>query len=201
MRQGDCSTRDSYRVRAHAAILGRPWPMSASMDIRWRCIVTGIASTTRKIQRPCSLSEPSRRWVVSSRFWPGRPRPKDGLVKALRLAGIKTIKGANGYLKRFMADYNKRFSKPPRHEADVHQALSWDVETLRLITSEKYERKLSKSLSCYKGRQYLIQTKGRQDYHLRGVTVTVCDDGDEVPVVCCIGISLCPTGALNSMSW
>lgn len=109
---------------------------------------------------------------------------QDRLVKALRVAGIKTLKGANGYLKRFMTDYNKRFAKPARHEADAHRPLNRDAETLRLITCEQYERKLSKSLSCsYQGKQYLIQTEGRQDYHLRGVTVTVCDDGDDMPVV------------------
>lgn len=109
---------------------------------------------------------------------------QDRLVKALRVAGVKTLKGANTYLKRFIRERNERFGKPPRLEADAHRAVGCDEQTLRLITCEQHERKLSKSLSSqYRDRQYLIQTEGRQDYHLRGATVTVCDDGDETPVV------------------
>ena len=48
---------------------------------------------------------------------------QDRLVKELRLRGISTPEAANAFADEFMADYNRRFAKPPRHDFDVHRPL------------------------------------------------------------------------------
>src|SRR5215218_1330140 len=45
---------------------------------------------------------------------------QDRLVKELRLAGISTIVAANAWLPGFMADYNRRFGRPPANAKDLH---------------------------------------------------------------------------------
>jgi hypothetical protein len=45
---------------------------------------------------------------------------QDRLVKELRLQGISTMEAANAFAEEFMNDYNRRFSKAPRQEFDVH---------------------------------------------------------------------------------
>lgn len=44
---------------------------------------------------------------------------QDRLVKELRLRGISTPEAANAFADEFMADYNRRFAKPPRHDFDI----------------------------------------------------------------------------------
>jgi transposase len=103
---------------------------------------------------------------------------QDRLVKALRIEGICTRERANDYLPGFIAAYNARFAKRARSPENAHRALHLSAERLTHITSEQHPRTLSKSLSCqYRGRLYLVQTQGRAGYHLRGASVTVCDDG------------------------
>ncbi|GGD17059.1 hypothetical protein GCM10011513_13110 [Franconibacter daqui] len=48
---------------------------------------------------------------------------QDRLVKELRLRGISSVDAANDYADEFMADYNQRFAKAPRHDFDVHRPL------------------------------------------------------------------------------
>ena len=46
--------------------------------------------------------------------------------KELRLRGISTPEVANAFAEEFMADYNRRFAKPPRHDFDVHRPFEND---------------------------------------------------------------------------
>ncbi len=50
----------------------------------------------------------------------------DRLVKELRLKGISSVDAANDFADEFMADYNRRFAKAPRHDFDVHRPLETD---------------------------------------------------------------------------
>lgn len=109
---------------------------------------------------------------------------QDRLVKALRLARIRTLARANAFLPGYIEQYNQRFARAARCTTDAHRPLALDPEQLRWITSEQHPRTLSKSLSCqYRGRLYLIQTQGAAAYHLRGARITVCDPGATGPVV------------------
>ena len=78
---------------------------------------------------------------------------QDRLVKELRLAGATGIDDGNALLPAFVADYNRRFGKPPRSDKDVHGALApqddldrsfaWRVErTVTNTLTIQYDRVL-----------------------------------------------------------
>jgi hypothetical protein len=109
---------------------------------------------------------------------------QDRLVKALRLATVRTLAQANAWLPTFLSAYNTRFARTARSPEDAHRRAPAHPERLNWITREQHQRTLSKSLSCqYRGRLYLIQTQGSASYHLRGARITVCDDGPGVAPV------------------
>lgn len=82
---------------------------------------------------------------------------QDRLVKELRLQGISTIEAANAFAEEFMNDYNRRFSKAPRQEFDVHRELDVD-DDLDMVFTWREARRVSKSLTVqYDKVLYLIE--------------------------------------------
>src|SRR3954447_25853430 len=71
---------------------------------------------------------------------------QDRLVKELRLRGIQTMEAANAWAPAFMADFNRRFVKPPRSDVDVHRPVRQD-EDLDLIFTARQLRKVSHVLT------------------------------------------------------
>jgi hypothetical protein len=71
---------------------------------------------------------------------------QDRLVKELRLQGVSTIEAANAHAPFFIADYNRRFAKPPRNDFNAHRSLR-DDENLDLILTFREPRKVSQSLT------------------------------------------------------
>lgn len=101
---------------------------------------------------------------------------QDRLVKEMRLRGIDTLEQANAYLPEFIADHNERFAVEARNNRDEHRKELPDEETLELIFSFQYERKLSKQLEVsYENRVLQIQEVG-QGYRLRHKNVTICEN-------------------------
>ena len=99
---------------------------------------------------------------------------QDRLVKEMRLRGIKTLEQANAYLPEFTADHNQRFAIEPRNNRDENRVELPDAETLDLIFSFQYERKLSKQLEVsYENRVFQIQEVGH-GYRLQHKRVTIC---------------------------
>lgn len=89
---------------------------------------------------------------------------QDRLVKEMRLRKISTPEAANAFSAKFMADYNRRFAKEPRHEFNVHRALDAD-DNLDLIFTWREPRRVSKSLTVqYDKTLYLLEDndKSRQ---------------------------------------
>jgi transposase len=81
---------------------------------------------------------------------------QDRLVKELRLQGISTMEAANAYAPCFIADYNRRFAKPPRNDWDAHRPLRED-EDLESIFTHREKRKVSHVLTLqYDKTIYLI---------------------------------------------
>jgi len=81
---------------------------------------------------------------------------QDRLVKELRLQGISTMAAANVYAPAFIADYNRRFAKPPRNDFDAHRPLR-DDEDLDLIFTWREARKVSHALTLqYDKTLYLL---------------------------------------------
>jgi len=82
---------------------------------------------------------------------------QDRLVKELRLQGISTMEAANAFAEEFMNDYNRRFSKAPRQEFDVHRELDVD-DDLDMVFTWREARRVSKSLTVqYDKVLYLIE--------------------------------------------
>ncbi|EDZ3588360.1 helix-turn-helix domain-containing protein [Escherichia coli] len=82
---------------------------------------------------------------------------QDRLVKELRLQGISTMESANAFAEEFMNDYNRRFSKAPRQEFDVHRELDVD-DDLDMVFTWREARRVSKSLTVqYDKVLYLIE--------------------------------------------
>jgi hypothetical protein len=71
---------------------------------------------------------------------------QDRLVKELRLQGISTMAAANAYAPSFIADFNRRFSKPPRDDFNAHPLLHSD-EDLEAIFTWCEHRKVSHALT------------------------------------------------------
>jgi len=81
---------------------------------------------------------------------------QDRLVKELRLRGISTREAANAYAPSFIADFNRRFGKPPRSDYDAHRPLHAD-EDLRQILAYRVPRKVSHALTVQYDRvMYLL---------------------------------------------
>lgn len=81
---------------------------------------------------------------------------QDRLVKELRLQGISTLEAANAYAPSFIADYNRRFAKPPRNDFDAHRPIRAD-EDLDLIFTWREPRKVSHVLTLqYDKTLYLL---------------------------------------------
>ena len=89
---------------------------------------------------------------------------QDRLVKELRLRKISTPEAANAFTAEFMADYNRRLAKEPRHDFNVHRALDAD-DNLDLIFTWREPRRVSKSLTVqYDKTLYMLEDndKSRQ---------------------------------------
>jgi hypothetical protein len=81
---------------------------------------------------------------------------QDRLVKELRLQGISAMAAANAYAPTFIADYNRRFAKPPRNDFNAHRPVRED-ENLELIFTERQPRRVSHSLTLqYDKMLYLL---------------------------------------------
>jgi len=84
---------------------------------------------------------------------------QDRLVKELRLRGISTPEAANAFAEEYMADYNRRFAKAPRHGFDVHRELDADDDLVRMFTWRE-PRKVSKNLTLqYDKMLYLVEDR------------------------------------------
>jgi len=99
---------------------------------------------------------------------------QDRLVKELRLEGIHDIESANVFLERYRAQYNQRFSVPPKDGVDAHRAVQHDAEALDLILSHQEPRVVSKDLVVrFENVRHLLLGIGA-GHRLKGRKVIVC---------------------------
>jgi hypothetical protein len=78
-------------------------------------------------------------------------------VKELRLRGISTREAANADAPSFIADFNRRFAKPPASDYNTHRPLRHD-EDLRQILAYRVPRKVTNSLTVQYDRvMYLLE--------------------------------------------
>jgi hypothetical protein len=111
----------------------------------------GRAMHELNIQTICAETSPAKGRRTSSPHFTG----SSGQRAALQ--GICSMEAANDFAEAYMADYNRRFGKVPRHDFDVHRAVEHD-EDLGLIFTVREKRKVSKSLTIqYDKMLYLIE--------------------------------------------
>jgi len=92
---------------------------------------------------------------------------QDRLVSELRLRGIATVEAAHAYLPEFIADFNRRFGKPP---ADRHAVWRRPPRDLALLLGCRYRRVVARDNPVRLGSR-LVQLRGSRSY--AGLTVDV----------------------------
>jgi len=102
---------------------------------------------------------------------------QDRLVKELRLRGLNDPVAAAPFLPEFMADYNRRFAKPPAVAYDAHRPLRPGDDLTRIFTLQA-TRRISRQLTVnYKLDLYVLEdTVGVR--RLRGATALVSEAED-----------------------
>jgi len=101
---------------------------------------------------------------------------QDRLVKELRLQGISDIDSGNTFLPQFIEEFNQKFAVVARSPVNAHRDTLPDDDTLNLIFSEQYTRKISKNLEVsFQNKVYRIQTQA-PSYTMRRSSLTVCVD-------------------------
>lgn len=53
---------------------------------------------------------------------------QDRVIKEMRLKGIKTIPGANNFLRYYLPVYNRRFNVEPKEKGDLHRRIPEDLD-------------------------------------------------------------------------
>jgi len=71
---------------------------------------------------------------------------QDRLVKEMRLANIRTMEEANGFLPGFIEEYNQRFSVAAKEKENAHRPFSETID-LKLAFTCRETRQLSKTLT------------------------------------------------------
>ena len=98
---------------------------------------------------------------------------QDRLVSELRLRGIATVEAAEAYLPAFIADFNRRFGKPPATPAAVWRR---PPRTLPLILSCRYRRVVARDNTVRLGPRW-VQLPLRRALAGRSVEVRELLDG------------------------
>ena len=114
---------------------------------------------------------------------------QDRLVKELRLRGISTWEAANAYAPSFIADFNRRFGKPPRSDYNAHRPLRAD-EDLRQILAYRVARKVSNALTVQYDRVMYLLDDTAQNRSLVHEYVEVVEYPDGVIEVQANGVAL-----------
>jgi hypothetical protein len=102
---------------------------------------------------------------------------QDRLVKELRLAGVRTLAEGNALLPAFMADYNRRFAKPPTNAKDLHRPLHTG-DDLEDAFAWKEERTVSQALTLQYDKVVFVLMPSEPAKAAIGKRVTVLDYPD-----------------------
>lgn len=100
---------------------------------------------------------------------------QDRVIKEMRLKGIKTKEEANEFLKSYLPEYNKRFSKQPANETDVHvrPPEELDLSNYLCIKTERTMRKdntISHESKLYQIEERVNTRKVVIEEHMDGTT-------------------------------
>ena len=102
---------------------------------------------------------------------------QDRLVKELRLRGLHDPAAATPFLPAFMADYNRRFAKPPAVAYDAHRPLRPEDDLGQIFTLQT-TRRISRQLTVHYKRDLYVLDDSVATRRLRGATVEVREAED-----------------------
>jgi hypothetical protein len=102
---------------------------------------------------------------------------QDRLVKEMRLQEICTIEAANRFLPGFLADYNRRFAKPPRNSKDLHRLLNGG-DNLDDTFAWREERTVSDNLTLQYDKILFLLEPNEMALDARRKRVTIIDYPD-----------------------
>ena len=102
---------------------------------------------------------------------------QDRLVKELRLRGLHDPVAAAPFLPEFMADYNRRFAKPPAVAYDAHRPLRPGDDLTQLFTLQE-TRRISRQLTVHYKRDFYVLDDTVATRRRRGATVVVSEAED-----------------------
>lgn len=102
---------------------------------------------------------------------------QDRLVKELRLRGLNDPVAAAPFLPEFMADYNRRFAKPPAVAYDAHRPLRLEDDLSQLFTLQE-TRRISRQLTVHYKRDLYVLADSVATRRLRGATAIVSEAED-----------------------
>jgi hypothetical protein len=102
---------------------------------------------------------------------------QDRLVKELRLRGLNDPQAATPFLPEFMADYNRRFAKPPAVAYDAHRPLRPEDDLSQLFTLQE-TRRISRQLTVHYKRDLYVLEDSVATRRLRGASSIVSEAED-----------------------
>ncbi len=102
---------------------------------------------------------------------------QDRLVKEMRLLGISTMAAGNAYAPAFMADFNRRFTKPPRNDFDANRPVRED-ENLGLIFAVREPRRVTARLTLQYDKTIYLLADTQEARAVIGKSVGVYDYPD-----------------------
>lgn len=100
---------------------------------------------------------------------------QDRLVKELRLQRISNAERANAYAPQFMADFNRRFGRPPADASDAHRPLLAGQQLEHIFTLQT-PRTVTQNLTVQYNKQVyqLVAPPGTRAF--RGAQIIVAED-------------------------
>lgn len=109
---------------------------------------------------------------------------QDRVIKEMRLKGIEAKEGANEFLKSYLPEYNKRFSKHPANETDVHvrPPKELNLSNYLCIKTERTVRKdntISHESKMYQIEERVNTRKVVVEEHIDG-TIRITSKGSQV---------------------
>jgi hypothetical protein len=102
---------------------------------------------------------------------------QDRLIKELRLRGLSTPAEADPFLPEFIADYNRRFAKPPRVLHDAHRPLLPGEDLSQIFTLQE-SRRITAQLTVHYKRGLYVLDDTVENRRLRGAVALVSEAQD-----------------------
>ena len=97
---------------------------------------------------------------------------QDRLRSELRLGGAADLHAANGVLRRFVSDYNRRFARSPREAAKAWRRAPENLERICCFTHQRVVS--NDNVVQWSGRRLQIPPQSRR-FSFAGAKVQICE--------------------------